>query len=853
MRGCLGAILGYLCWVGPAFAQAEPAPAPAPSTVESNPPTEAGPPAEIVSPRVTRRVDAVYPPAVASRGARGTVVLRVTIEASGQVGPIDVVEAPDPLLVEAAVGALQQWTFEPARRDAVPVAARILVPFTFEPPSPAPPPPAAPVLPAPVARAEARAPEPPPPEAATGEVLVVGKRDAAAAPRSASDYHMHRDVLAAAPHSEGAEVLRAAPGLYLARPEGGAVAHRYVLRGFDSDHGQDIEFKVGGIPVNLPSHIHGQGYADLGFLIAETVDGLRVMEGVHDPRQGDFAVAGSIDVDLAVRQRGILLKGGYGSFGTIQALGLWAPQAELADTFGAVNFEQTLGFGPNRKAAAGSAVLQYGFSTEHWRYALLGILRAARAESPGVVRKDDVEAGRVDFYGVYPLPTAEGQNALNERLIVGLRGNYTGDDGDTGGLGLWSSIDGFALRENFTGFLERSQTLAGVYGRGDLIAQNNLTRSLGFWANYRTAPRRLPFNTEFSLELGASGRLDQVDQTQNLLDASVRGQSWDRRVDASILGVDLGGYGDLDVHVGEAVRVRVGMRADALSYDVNDRLGNFTPLSRAQDQSEEGYRRSAFGLALGPRASADFDLISSLTLHAAYGEGYRSPQARLLEDGESAPFTKVRSVDLGLRFVPVDYAHFSLSAYQTDLSDDVAFDAAEGRLSRVGKTRRRGAALEMQATPWPGVIGALSCTYVNAELMEPPPATPENPTPQFKAGQNLPFVPPLVVRADVGASHELFSDIIGKLGLGLSVLSARPLPYGDSSPAVALLDGSLGARWKMFGLSLAVFNLLDARYSSLELTFPSHWDPDSPPSRLPARHQIAGSPRALMATLEVQL
>jgi outer membrane receptor protein involved in Fe transport len=309
----------------------------------------------------------------------------------------------------------------------------------------------------------------------------------------------------------------------------------------------------------------------------------------------------------------------------------------------------------------------------------------------------------------------------------------------------------------------------------------------------------------------------------------------------------------VDVHIAEFIRLRVGLRADTLAYDVNDRLGNFAPSSRAQDQYVIGYRRSALGAAIGPRASADVDVVSGLTLHAAYGEGFRSPQARLLEDGEEAPFTKVRSIDLGLRYAPVEAAHLSLSAYQTNLSDDVAFDAAEGRLERVGRTRRRGAVLEFQATPWPSVVASASCTYVDAELMEPPPATPENPTPPFQAGQSLPFVPPLVVRADIGASRQLFGETVGRLGLGISALSARPLPYGESSPAIALLDGSIGARWRMLGLTLEVFNLLGSRYSALELAFPSNWDPEAPASRLPVRHQIAGSPRSLMATFEVHL
>ena len=108
-------------------------------------------------------------------------------------------------------------------------------------------------------------------------------------------FEIEREVIVAAPKQEGAEVLRAAPGVYIGRAEGPAVAHHYMLRGFDAEHGQDIEFRVGGLPINMPSHIHGQGYSDLSFLVADTVREMRVSEGVYDPRQGDFAVAGSID------------------------------------------------------------------------------------------------------------------------------------------------------------------------------------------------------------------------------------------------------------------------------------------------------------------------------------------------------------------------------------------------------------------------------------------------------------------------------------------------------------------------------------------------------------------------------
>ena len=85
----------------------------------------------------------------------------------------------------------------------------------------------------------------------------------------------------------------------------------------------------------------------------------------------------------------------------------------------------------------------------------------------------------------------------------------------------------------------------------------------------------------------------------------------------------------------------------------------------------------------------------------AYGEGYRSPQARTLEDGEQAPFTKVRSADLGFELSQDDSWSVRLGGYWTSLSDDVVFDAREGRLERVGESRRLGAMFYATARPLP--------------------------------------------------------------------------------------------------------------------------------------------------------
>lgn len=838
---------------------------PPPVAAGSSEPAQAAPPeknapAAVSPPRLLSSVQAAYPPAALAARREAQVDLHVTVTADGIVAHVEVVNSAGEDFDGAAIAAARQWRFEPARRGDQAIASRIHVPFRFALPTTRP------------GRVPAASPAEAPPQmdpdlaaAHAGETTIVvtvrGERELRTEERSSSDFTIGRELLAAAPRQDGADVLRSTPGLYVGRGEGLAVAPNYMLRGFDAEHGQDIELRVGGLPINMPSHIHGQGYSDLGFLIADTVGELRIKEGVHDPRQGDFAVAGSIDLMLGVeeRDRGVRLRSSYGAFGTSRQLVLWAPRDAPDESFGAVQYTRSDGFGENRAGQSGSGTFQHRFGEGALTFRAIGILHAARSQLAGVVRQDDVAAGRVCYHCVYAHPTARAQNGLATRFLVGLFADQASDDGSNGQLGFWLGYDNFRVQQNFTGFIQRSRVLEGVSGRGDLIEQQNRTFSLGLTSRYRTSRFRLKPWAHGTVEVGADGRFDGIEQAQNLLDASVRNQTWDRRVDARLQAVDLGVWGDLDWSFTRHLSVRAGLRADVLSYDVEDRLGNFAPSTRPQDAFIPGFRRSALGLAWGPRTSVEVRPFEWLSLLAAYGEGYRSPQARVLEDGEATPFSKVRSADLGLRLNGGNPLVLSLGGYYTHLSDDVAFDAEEGRLERTGATQRVGAVAHAVTRPVEWLVGSLSFTFVQATLLQPPPATAEEPQPPFRDGQNLPFVPPVVLRADAGAHHTFIENLAGqrfggRAGLGFSFLSARPLPYGGASEAVALLDATAGLSWGSAELAFELFNALDSRYGAVEYSFPSDWSPgDGVRSRTPARHLAAGAPLSWMLALGVVL
>jgi TonB family protein len=319
----------------------------------------------VEAPVVLTHVDAVYPPAALAERKHADVVLAVTVDADGHVSKVDVVTSGGDDLDQAAIVAVRQWTFVPAKRDGVALASRIRVPFHFAPP--APPPefvepkpesePAAPVQQAvvPEERAEPTPTAPPQPPTsdkqeapAATDVTVRGRSSPPT--RGASDFHVSVGELDRVPRKNATELLKLAPGIFLSNEGGEGHAEQVFMRGFDAREGQDVEFTVGGVPINESGNLHGNGYADTHFIIPELVMRLRVLEGPFDPHQGNYAVAGSADYELGLARRGLTAKLTTGSFGTQRALVLFGPAGTGTGTFGAAELYKTDGFGQNRDA-----------------------------------------------------------------------------------------------------------------------------------------------------------------------------------------------------------------------------------------------------------------------------------------------------------------------------------------------------------------------------------------------------------------------------------------------------------------------------------------------------------------------
>lgn len=612
------------------------------------------------------------------------------------------------------------------------------------------------------------------------------------------------------------------PGVLISQHGGEGEAHQIFFRGFDAVHGQDVEIWAGGAPVNEVSNIHGQGYADLHFLIPEVVQEIRSTPGNYDPTQGDFAVAGSLRFTFGYAEPGVTAKAGLGSFGARRYLLAYHPKEASEQTFGAVEVYKSDGFGPSRSNRRGSAIAQttYDFGSGVTGRAL-ATAYAARFDSAGVLRLDDIESGRVERLATYD--PKQGGSSSRLQLVLELSNEAEAAEGAEPSRWSFSPyvvLRSLKLRNNFTGFLTSSE--------GDSQQQRNDATTLGATASYRRVVKFL--SKRDTLEAGISLRNDSIEQSQHRLSLRndrVTDDGQQLGIEAKIRATDAAGYVDATLHPIHRVTLRGGLRLDALSYLTEDDGGK-----------SQGQTRSALGAQLSKRGTLDVAIIPGLNGLASYGEGFRSPQARTLGDGETTPFTRVTSMEAGLRYRQARRFQASFAAYRTTLSDDLAFDVTTDRNELVPGTTRVGLAGSIVATPNDWFVSSTSFTYTRAAFSRSDASHDQ--------GDLLPQVPQVVVRSDLAFTPKLGEpwgqELKSHFGTGLTYFGRKPLQYSELGHDGCLVDANVSLRLGPVETGIDVFNVFNADWYDGEFVYASAFSGSA--SLVPTRHVTVGPPRS---------
>lgn len=769
------------------------------------------------------------------------VPVQLEVLSDGTVGKITIEASLGPDFDAAALAAARKFIFEPAKRAGKPVAARIrgIVRFVGVPrgEGAAPPAsrptgqspsgtgqPASPGATQPAFNSTSPSPTTSPPaggppqkSGAPVDVQVEGQ----APPRSASEVVRTAENIRAVPRRTGSDALLTVPGVFLTQHSGEGKAHQIFLRGFDAVHGQDVELWAGGAPVNEVSNIHGQGYADLHFVMPETIAAVRGQPGTFDPRQGDFAIAGTVRYDLGYEEPGFSAKGTLGTFGVKRLFLAYHPPSTSSTTFAAAEVYSTDGFGPSRAATRASLVGQVQYDIGPVRARVMASAMTGRFDSPGVLRLADVERGAVDRFATYD-PKQGGQSSRTQ-VVIDLSNR---EEKDRWSFAPFFILRNLRLRNDFTGYL-----LDPV--NGDSFQQVNDAVTVGATAHYR---RTIPlFSPTDALEIGVYARNDWIDQSQRRL-SSVDDRTTADLVDGKVRATDVAGYVDAQLRPWRRLTLRGGFRADGLSYATENRL------------AEQGQARSAMGFHFGGKGTADLTITPGLHALASAGQGFRSPQARSLGDGEKTPFASVNSFELGLRYKDSVFDAYAAGFYTT-LDKDLVFDHVTGRNEAVPATQRAGLSADIVARPARYLLTTVSVTFTHASFT----ASDQ----RYQAGDLLPYVPQLVARTEVAFTPTITTlwrrPLTAHVGLGTTLLHGRPLPYDEIGHDIFTADARLSARLKEVEITCDLTNLVGARYYDGEFVYASSWDRGKAPSLLPVRHVTVGPPFGAFFSLAFHL
>lgn len=298
------------------------------------------------------------------------------------------------------------------------------------------------------------------------------------------------------------EILRTVPGLFIGQHAGGGKAEQIFLRGFDIDHGTDIQLTVDGLPVNMTSHAHGQGYADLHFIIPELVEKVNFEKGPYQADKGNFVTAGWVDFktrELLERSFAKTELGQYGTGRMVVGIKLLDNKPSDQHAYIAAEYSYSDSYF-DVPQYFNRANIQARFSDQLSPQTKLTFTAShfwSRWDHSGQIPVRAVESGLISFFGAID-PTEGGETS---RTNINLQSQTAVKGGGLLKNQLYFSNYDFRLISNFTFFLEDAVN-------GDQIRQAEDRKIMGYQGSYTQPNQWLGLNGRSTA--GLQYRYDQV-------------------------------------------------------------------------------------------------------------------------------------------------------------------------------------------------------------------------------------------------------------------------------------------------------------------------------------------------------
>jgi outer membrane receptor protein involved in Fe transport len=636
-------------------------------------------------------------------------------------------------------------------------------------------------------------------------------------PAAASAMTISGAEVNAQPFSRVGEALEAVPGLIVTQHSGEGKANQYFLRGFNLDHGTDLAISVDGMPVNMPTHGHGQGYADINFLIPELVQSVNVRKGPYFADQGDFASAGAVAIDYVNRLPKNIAELTFGSFGYRRALAAGSTAVGAGTLLAA--FEGVGHNGPwdvpdhVRKL---NGVLRYSQGTATDGFTLSAMAYSNGWNSTDQLAQRAIDQGLIGRFGSLD-PTDGG---VSSRFSLSSNWAQSNEYGQSK-ISAYMISSSLRLYNNFTYFLDDPVN-------GDQFSQMDRRTVYGLNASHAFDVRVGGVETQTRVGLQTRGddiRVGLFKTLQREMLSTVR--------EDSVREGNIGLWADTTARWTDWLRTTVGIREDYFAGKV---LSD-TPANSGNAQASITSPKA--GIVLGPWYRTEFYGNAGYGLHSNDIRGATikvDPIDKVTPQDRVPLLVRSKGAEIGVRSGAIEGLTSSLALFVLDFDSELLFVGDAGTTEASRPSRRVGVEWTNQYQVLPWMRLDLDVAYTRARF-----------TDFDAAGNFIPGAP-----AWVAAGGVTFGGETGWFGaLRARYFGSRPLTEDDSVRSLSSLVFNARAGYKFdngLRLQLDVLNLFDAKTNQIEYYYLSRL-PGEPIGGVADRHVHPAEPLAVRLTL----
>ena len=587
--------------------------------------------------------------------------------------------------------------------------------------------------------------------------------------------------LQTSPVNSSQEVLRKVPGLFIGQHAGGGKAEQIFLRGFDIDHGTDIRLTVDGMPVNMISHAHGQGYADLHFLIPETIENIDFGKGPYYADQGNLNTAGYVDFKTKDKLDENLIGLEFGDFNTFRMVGMFDVLEQVDKQSAYVAAEYVLSDGPfespqnfNRL----NLMAKYMVDFDNNDRLTMQISRfQSKWDASGQIPQRLVDDGTITRFGA--VDDTEGGNtsrtnfAMSYSKIVG-PGTFVKTNA------FFSYYD-FELFSNFTFFLEdpvnadqiRQFERRNIYGVNSTVFQSMAAGA-----------------ADLQLSYGVGLRYDDVNDN-TLARTANRKTTLEELAFGDVDETNVHGFINAEFDFGQWL-INPGVRFDFFSFDYNDRLRpTYTSLSESKGM-------------VSPKLNIIYNPNENLQVFVKSGIGFHSNDTRVVvaQEGEEILPAAI-GVDFGSVWKPAPRLYVNGALWYLFLEQEFVYVGDAGIVEPSGKTARKGIDLGLRYQITDYLFFDTDFNYTHARSTED------------AEGENyIPLAPEMTMAGGFSYRHP------GGFSAGLRYRYIKDRPANEDNSIIAegyfITDLNASYRFKNTTIGIAVENLFDTEWNETQ-------------------------------------